>query len=293
MPSNPYDFPLDVSGPTIYTVPEAQDAGDIEADAATFTKSMVSTNKITFSAKKMGALAYFSEELIEDSIIPILPTLRADFIDGMARGLDRALISGDEAGATSTTNISFDGSAESATGWYAVTDGLRHEALITTATDNYDVAGVLSYPNIRNVQALMGTGGKYGLRTADLALICDPGVMHQMVDLDELVTVDKFGSRATVLNGQLGSIKGIAVVPSEEYDLTDSAGKISATGANNTEGSFVIVNRRGVMLGYRRRVSITVDRVPYSDLRYMVASIRFDLQYREAGMVGLGYNVNI
>lgn len=131
MPSNPYDFPLDVSGPTIYTVPEAQDAGDIEADAATFTKSMVSTNKITFSAKKMGALAYFSEELIEDSIIPILPTLRADFIDGMARGLDRALISGDEAGATSTTNISFDGSAESATGWYAVTDGLRHEALIT------------------------------------------------------------------------------------------------------------------------------------------------------------------
>lgn len=294
MPSNPYEYPLDVSGPTIYTVAEAVASTEGYPSATPGTSSRIVTGKKTFTAKKMGALTYFSEELVEDAIIPVLSQLKADFYDAMTRGLDRALISGDEAGATSTTNISHDGAEESAAAWYACTDGLRHQALIvdTTFSPAYDV-GVPTYDDIRQVQRLMGTGGKYGMVPSDLVLICDTGIAMALADLDEAITIDKLGPKATILTGMLAAIKGIAIVGVEEYDLTDAAGKIHSTAGNNVKGSFLIVNKRGAMLAYRRKLTMVVDRIPYSDMRYIIASLRFDIQYREHGIVALGYNATI
>ena len=290
MPSNPYDYPLSSANPTLFKVAEAADAADVEADTATFTKSTITTGKITFSAGKLGALSYFSEELVEDSIIPVLPDLMSEFLDAMARGLDEMIISGDET--TGSVNISFDGSSIAASSRFLVVDGLRHYGLVVNSADSVDL-GSLTFDDLRTVQALMGTGGKFGVDIGNLVLICDPATGLALSDLDEVVTVDKMGGAATVLKGMLGAIKGIPIIVSEEYGLTDSAGKISATGGNNTKGSFVLANKRGVMVGYRRRITTTVDKVPYSDLRYLVASMRFDIQMREAGVVAVGFNITV
>jgi hypothetical protein len=290
MPSQPYDYPVESTDPTFYKVSEATDEAHLVLTGGPFTDSKPGTAKATFSAGKIGAISYWSEEQEEDGIIAAEPQFRDQYGIKMAHSLDEILISGDES--TGSSNISYDGASIGATSRFLILDGLRHEPLITTAADSRS-AGALTVDDFGATQALMGVAGKFGVNPNDLVFIMDPAVWHKAKLLPEVLTVDKFGSMATVLTGQLGGLLGVPLLVSEDYGLTDSAGKISSTGGNNTLGSFLCVNKRGVLVGWRRRPRIRVVGLPGAEARYIVGSARLDVQYREAGMVGLSYNVTV
>jgi len=292
MPSNPYDYPTEGADPTFYLVGESTDESQLVPTGGPFTDSKVGTGKVTFTANKLGALSYWSEEFGEDSVIPVDPQYRDQFAIKMAHTLDELLISGHELGGGSSSNISYYGSAYSAPGRFLVLDGLRAQPLVTTTSDARD-AGTLTIDDINATRALMGTNGVFAADPKQLVILCDVPTKLKFEDLGEVLTVDKYGPQAVVLNGQLGSVKGIAIVASQDYSLTDSSGYINATGASNTKGSFMVVNRNMVRVGWKRRPRILVGQVPYSDAFYILATARLDVGFFAAGSVGLSYNVTV
>ncbi len=138
----------------------------------------------------------------------------------------------------------------------------------------------------------MGTAGKYGINPNDLALICDGATFLKMCQLSEVLTLDKMGPMATVLTGQLASLSGFPVIPSEDYGLTVAAGHVHYS--TNTLGQFIIVNRKGIKIGWRRRPRIIVDRAgPFAEASGIMATCRFDIGFFGTGMVGMGFNVTV
>lgn len=291
MPSNPAEYPIESSGFTIYKVAEtADEAALVIGSNNPFSDSQVTTGKLTFTAGKMGALGYFSEELVEDSIIPLVPQLRRQIADDMAHGVDDILINGDET--TGTGNISYYGSSIGSTSRYLTIDGLRHVPLVGNTNNKRD-GGAITYEDITATRKLMGTNGKYAVDPSKLVLLPDLAVVYKLIDLAEVITVDKYGPNATILTGELGKIMGIPIVLTEDYPLTDSSGYINATGSSNTVGSFLIVRRDGVRVGWRRHVKVTVGDLPYSDAHYVLASARFDVQCYDTDVVALSYNLTV
>lgn len=291
MPSQPYDYPTEGTDPTFYKVAEATDESQLVVGAQTFPDSKPGTAKATFAAGKLGALSYWTEEMNEDSLIATEPQLRDQFGVKNAHALEELLISGDET--TDNTNISDTGNGAIAATWRLLTiDGLRHEPLVTTAADSRD-GGALTIDDINATRALMGTNGKFGKDPSQLAIICDVPTGYKFEDLPEVLTLEKYGPQATVLTGELAKLKGIPIVVSEDYSLTDANGKIHNTAGNNTKGSFLVVNRLGWKVGWRRRPRIFVGQIPFSDAWYIMSSARLDIRPFAAGMAGLSFNLTV
>lgn len=291
MPTQPYQYPTEGADPTIYGVSETADEAQFAIGSnMPIPDSKVGSAQVVFTAGKIGAISLWSEELNEDSIIAPQPQYRDQYGLAMAHGIDDVLINGDET--NSAENISYYGSDIADTSAYLKIDGLRHQPLVTTTTDKKDVS-TLTVDDLNAVRKLMGTNGINGLNPRDLVILCDPNVSYQFEDLDEVLTVDKFGSGATILTGQLGRIKNIPIIVSEEFKATDANGYINAISSNNTKGSFLIVNRRGIKVGWRRRPRIVVGQVPFSDGWYILALARLDIGFFGTGMVGMGYNVTV
>lgn len=292
MPSQPYDFPTESTDPTVYAIAETSEEAQLVIDAGPYTDSKVATAKITFSAGKIGAISYWSEEFDEDSIIRVQPAYRQQYGKVMAHAIDYVLINGDET--SDSTCISDYGNASIATTFRClILDGLRHEPLVTTTTDKSDLAHALQVDDFKTVKALMGTAGKYALNPNDLVILADAGVAHSLYNLDEVLTVNNYGPNATVLKGQVSSIVGSPFIASEDFPLTDSSGYINNTGGSNTKGSFLVVRRDGWKLGWRRRPRILVGSVPFSDAFYILGVARFDLRPFATGMAALGYDLTV
>ncbi len=293
MPSQPFDYPKEGAGPTFYKVTETTAENQLVIGAnMPIADSKVATGKVTFTAGKLGAITFWSEEMNEDSIIPTEPQLRDQFGTDVAHAIDYVLLHGDET-TGDTTNISYHGATPGGTERFLIVNGLRHEPLVTTTADK-QAGGVLSLGDVNATRKLMGTAGLYGANVANLVMFCDTATGMTFEDLDEVRTLDKFGANATVMRGMLGSIKGIPIIKSEDYGLTDANGEIDvATPANNIYGQFIVVNRLGVKVGWRRRPRLYVGQIPFSDAWYILALCRFDIGFFGAGMVGLTYAISV
>lgn len=290
MPSQPYDYPIESTDPVFYKVTETTNEAQLILTGGPFSDSKPGTGKITFAAGKLGAISYWSEEMEEDAIIAVEPQFRDQYGIKMAHTIDEVLLSGDET--TGTSNVSYYGTTITTKSRFLIADGLRHEPLVTTTTDARSGAG-LTVEDFSNTQKLMGTAGKYGVNPRNLAVVADPATYLTAVVMGDVLTMDKFGAAATILTGQLGSILGVPILPSEDYALTDTSGHIHKTAGNNTKGSFITVNRGLVKVGWRRRPRIRVVGLPGAEARYIVGSARFDIRYFGAGAVGMSYNLDV
>ena len=289
MPSQPYQYPSESTDPIFYLASETTAESQLVLDAGPFTDSKLGTAQVVFTAGKMGAISYWSEEQEEDGLIAFEPQIRDQYGIKVAHAIDEVLISGDET--TATTNIFTQGTTHQ-TSHLLMLDGLRHEPLKTTTADKRD-AGVLTIDDFGATKALMGTAGKFGLNPADMFWLMDGGVWHKAELLGEVLTQDKFGAMATVFNGQLGNLFGSPILVSEDYALTDATGDIDDTAGENILGSFMAINRRGIKVGWRRRPRVRVERLPFADAAYIVSTARFDIGFLSAGFVAISYNITI
>jgi hypothetical protein len=118
-----------------------------------------------------------------------------------------------------------------------------------------------------------------------------------MTSLTNVLTVDKFGPMATILNGLLAAYKGRGIVASEYLSETMDASGIVAAGG--TKGGILLVNKTRFFLGRRRPIKIRVamdSRAEYD--RWQLASYqRMDFQGCEQSAsevsVVYGYNVTL
>jgi hypothetical protein len=284
-------FPLidtfEMTAPTAYLpveadIPEMLFVAESTANnSANYATSKTGSNRVQVDAKKFVIHQMWSSELEEDAIIPFIPYLRRQAAVAIAHFSDSLILNGDTTG-TSTGNINLDDGTPGATKHYLAFDGLRHIGLVDNTANSKDAGGAVSYALLReqltrmeDVTNLFHWG--MPINPEDVVYITDHKTANAISQLDEVLTVDKYGPQATVLTGELAKVGRNPLIASMAMSLTEADGKVSTTGSNNIKGQVVCFNRRGLKAGWRRRVRVEVERLPASDQTRIVYSLRMGL----------------
>jgi hypothetical protein len=103
---------------------------------------------------------------------------------------------------------------------------------------------------------------------------------HDLLADSNLLTVDKFGPNATILNGQVGSIAGVPVIVSEHVRETLNATGVY-DGITTTKTVITCVNRNEWAMGQRMAIDVQADDSIYRETyqRVLVAFQREDFQH--------------
>ncbi|GAB1422679.1 hypothetical protein MASR2M15_29180 [Anaerolineales bacterium] len=112
-----------------------------------------------------------------------------------------------------------------------------------------------------------------------------------MLGLDEFLTVDKAGALATAQLGEIGKLDGIPVFVSAEMPTTEADGKVGASA--NTKGQALCVYRPGWYVGYRRRIAVSVDYIPYYDSYQLTATVRLAFMNADPRACSVLYNITV
>lgn len=295
MPSNPFEVPIEGADPTVYFVPESKNEADLTlaGSANPIPDSKIGSGKVTLEAKKLALRVGFSSELVEDSIVPVLNIYREQAMKAILTSIDHVLLNGDTA---SSGNINKNGGTPASTDRYMAFNGLRKLALVTnsdTPPNRVDAAGAPSLALLRQTRFTMDA--RYSARPSDLAWIVDGGTYAKLLGLSEFLTMEKAGTLATAQTGQIGFADGAPVIVSAEMPLSDGAnGKVnSSTPANNTKGSALCVYRPGWFVGYRRRIAVSVDYLPYYDSYQLTATVRLALVNFDTDVASALYNITV
>ncbi len=287
MPVNPWEPPYQSSNISLYGVDEnTADAGDVVG------ASDPATNKITFFARKIGARALWSRELDEDSAVAILPMIREDFIRATRNGWEYNMLMGDEN--TANTNINKVGVAPTTTAGakdaFLQTDGMVKHCIVTNTGQ---ASGVGAAMDKAKWVVIMAKLGKYGDARGDLVAFCNRSLLFDMLQLDQVITLEKYGAGATVITGELGKFFGVPLVLTDGLPLSDANGKIDgSTPGNNVKKNVVMVNRAvGVMIGRRGDLRISVDEINRTDQFEGIVYSRYDIGFPYVMGLSYGYNI--
>lgn len=243
MPQSPYHVPVGGAVPTSYLIPEAT------TDNASFVPSgAYGTAECVLTAKTLGVRVPFSIQLNQDSIVEMTPALTEVVGVALTDAIEDAIINGDTAGNVATTISDLTNDRRAA--W----NGLRTLAFTATAT-NYD-ASTLTEASFVGARQKLSVGYQ---NPSDLVYIVSPfvwGAMCNATNFPSFVSMDKVGTLAANVQGEVGQLWGSPVVVSQHYrHLQDNAGK--DTGAGTYTG-FIVANRRAFALGIAARSIVTI-----------------------------------
>jgi HK97 family phage major capsid protein len=256
MPSNPYKFPVLSNGAI------ARKIGEVTALSP--SQTFKTDNSILLDAVKFTNQYALPEELNEDSAVDMVKVIRQELIEGQEKALEIAILEGDKAGtmhhfsqlpdvAPNTPISTLVNTPETAF------DGLRKRAIAAGGAAKVDAGGnALTEAELSLARQKLK---KFGVVPSDLAIIVSPKVYNQMLQLDDVRTMEQYGAQATVLSGELAKYEGIPVIVSEYLrEDCDATGVNSNTPANNNKGSLIIVNRKRFFVGTRRAINILVEK---------------------------------
>ena len=266
-------LPVEVDIPEMLFVAE-----NTASNSSEYTTVKTGSQRVQVDAKKFVIHQMWSGEMDEDSLIPFVPFLRRQAAYAVAHYADSLVLNGDTTNAA-TGNINLDDADPADTKHYLAFDGIRHAALVDNTANAIDAAGAVTLALLHNQRAKMIDLTRlvdwgHPISAEDLVYVSDPETADKIAQLDELLTVDKFGAGATVFNGQVSRIAGHPHISSIAVSKTEADGKVSTTGANNTLGQVVTFNRRGFKVGWRRRVQVETERLPARDQTRIVLSMR-------------------
>jgi len=260
-------------------LPEMLFVGESTSSTASdYTTSPVGSNRVQMTPSKFIIHMMYSGEMEEDSIIPYLPYLRRQAGLSMQHYSDSAVLNGDTTNA-GTGNINLDDADPADSKHYLAFDGLRHAWIVDNTNNKIDAGGAVSLDLLRRLPGLM-VDDTYLMDwghpaiASDLVYISDPRTADRIALLDELVTVDKYGSNATVLTGEVARIGMNPLIVSMAMSRTEADGKLSTTGSNNVKGQVMAFNKRGYKAGWRRRVVMESERLPGRDQTRLIWSLR-------------------
>lgn len=288
MPSNPFELPIESTDPTVYYVPETTQESELllSGSGNPIPDSKMGTGKVQLSAKKLALRTGFSTELDEDSIIPWVSQHRTQSLRAISDAMDNVILNGDT-DLTASTNINLIDGTPAATAKYTALNGLRKLWIITTTANAVTAAGIaVTLAKIRAARFTLARA--YSADPSKLALITHSEMYATLLGLSEFITMDKAGPKATAMTGQIGFIDGMPVLVSNEYALTDTAGKIPAAGG--TLGSLTIAYKPGWVVGFRRRVNANVEFISWADSYQITATVRLALVNRDADVSSGVYN---
>lgn len=269
MPTNPYKHPVRGRSFKSYLVPEnTSDTGGPTA----IGKRTLETVNMTFTAKMHAAMSLFSTQVEEDSIISVMPEVRAELAYAIAAGLEDAILNGQ---VSSVFDTPAPGTDSTLAGW----DGLRWAGQQTGCNVNMNggpTADLLSY--------LTGKQGKYGNRPRFGLWILSYMVYAMCLTLKDaggnrvVLTRNEMGGPGTFETGELGYMFNRPICVPDDYPQDCDATGVRAGAARS---SLLHVDRRWVRIGERRVPMISGSRERYFEYEQTAvkATARYDMQF--------------
>jgi HK97 family phage major capsid protein len=280
MASNPYDLPV-AGGFT-----KARKV----AENVAVTDTNFTTSKVSFSATKLAEYYILPEELTEDSAPAIYQLGTREVVEAQKRAVESAILNGDDDG----THIDSDTQAGAADLAEKIWKGLRRQALANSANGGTtDFAGsVITEALLRTMRQRMK---KAGASPSQLLWIVDPIGLQQMIGLTNVSTMEKYGSSATVVTGELARYAGIPIVTSEfmRSDL-NATGVYDGVTTNKT--ALLLVNISRWYVGMRRPIRVKIQEDLPSQDRWLLASYqRLDFKgfTQSASEISVSYGYNV
>ena len=204
-----------------------------------------------------------------------------------ARTIDASIINGDTA-SSGNVNGKYDADA-----YFAQVDkGIRKVGIENGVVN----VGAMTAKSYLDVVSVLDSG--YQSDLANLLIIEPNNIYLKSLAFDEVITVDKFWSQATIQSGVLAKVWNIDKIVARDFpDLTADSGVVSETGGQNKKGSFAVIYKPAVQYGYGQPLEIDVFKVPGKGVA-LVATMEFGFAIADevAGLgktVGLGANVTL
>lgn len=275
---------FEMTAPTAYIpvevdFPELLLVGESTANnSSNYSTVKTGSNRVAVTAMKFVIHQMWSGEMEEDAIIPFVPFLRRQLALSLAHYSDSLVLNGDTTNA-GTGNINLDDADPADTKHYLAFDGIRHVGLVDNTNNSANMAGAITLPALNAARGRMLDTARFhdwGHPTdpMDLVYVADPATADAISALDPVLNARIYNGGRDLIAGQVASILGYPVISSAAMSLTEADGKVSTTGGNNTLGQVVTFNKRGFVVGWRRRVKLEIERIPATDQTRLVASLR-------------------
>lgn len=214
------------------------------AGAAEIIRSKGTTSKALMDPKPFACGVDIDRDADADAILSMMMEVRTDIALSMFLGLDDAIINGDYLTATHIDDTSGALASWNPEGVFSsvgaggaldhrrMFSGLRYKALTIGGNATLDLSGALTYAKIGELHAKF-TGGR-GLNPSRVAVITDfLTIIKHISSLEQVLTMEKFGANATILQGQVVSLGGRPVIRTPFMGRSGSN-----TGSFNAAGKF-------------------------------------------------------
>ena len=215
------------------------------------------TEKV-LTVKKLISKSFIGNETEEDAIMPILPLIRESMVRSHARGIENAILFGNNAQGIYGATTPFDGLVHKATD--------ASKALV--GTEGFAVDKLTSLELLEMRKSM----GKYGVNPADVVYIVSQEGYYNLLEDANFQDVNVVGDMATKLSGELGQVFGSRVLICDEF---------AARAADKTHA--VALYARNFIMPRLRGVTIESDYDVENQRRVLVASQRLGFDNIVAG----------
>ena len=262
-----------------------------------YTASTVGTSQATVSAASLAVLYNIDSDAAEDTIMQIAPALAKSIVGDLESGFEDAILNGDTAG---TQDVIADwnprgrwGGGEDSLGTAAdhrrSFDGLRKIAIGVGGTSTKAYGAAFTFATLMELISALGE-----LNGSDRVLIMPPElVISNLLTLDEVLTVNAYGSLATVLTGELAQIAGVPVVMSRFLTTDMNTGGVYDN-VTKTRTGMVCVARDSYNVFMRRGITVQNDLHVPSGTIQLAATLRASFNSMDAAgtqNVAYGYHL--
>jgi HK97 family phage major capsid protein len=224
-------------------------AGDL--DPANLKASQIGTSEISYNVHTLAVTTTANRDASEDSIVAFAPTMRAALAQALLDAREDAILNGDNAASHGDTGIdSWSAGGRwtpgSAADHRKMFLGLRHRAIDSSATDDFDDGNISS--DFIRLHGKLTKGYSRGNLAAITSL--EALIYHFLVD-SNFLTMDRMGQNATLLTGQVGAVAGVPIVISEFMSSELNTAGIYDN-SDKTQTGLVLVDTSRVVRPVRR-----------------------------------------
>ena len=237
--------------------------------------SQRTSSDVTFTARKLGVQQGYSDEIEQDAIVPTTELIMASIRDALAASIEDCTLNG------SRTANNLDNAVGGSEKWVLGTqssalgrDAWNGVRVGTQTACKVDADGSLTAETLRTARKKMG---RYGKKPSELIWVISINTLMDVLNLPEVITVDKYGPNATIVQGEIGKIDNIRIVVSE-FVYTDLATTGVYTGAGNTRTAMYLIWLPAWNYGDRRLLRIEQDRSIVAQHNIVVGSMRLDFE---------------
>lgn len=277
MNGNSQDFPVRGARIRMSLITQQADSPNASDTIAPQAKK-AATAEINLTAKEMVITVYYSDTLLEDSVIAMADYVMEEITAAYETSLHQIIINGDTV--TGTGNINLVGANTSTLPDGNLTDFILADGIRKIALANSAVVDALTNVGLDHIRAARKLLGVKGLNPADLFLIPDTNTYFDLMNLSEVETIEKFGGSATVVNGKLAAIDGIEIINREEMPLfTNVTGRVSNDPADNVHGSMALVHAPSLFVGFRRGLKTEASRYAETRTTGLTGSTRLAVKF--------------